>query len=317
MMRISVAICTWNRAAILKRALDAMTTLVIPAGVEWELLVVNNNSTDTTEEVIRSFAPRLPIRGLLEPRPGHAHARNLAVREATGDYILWTDDDGLVQRDWISEYCRAFVRWPEAAVFGGPIEPWFSETPPRWLQEVWPKVAIAYAIRNLGDSPVPFTHEQVPFGVNMAVRRDYQSRCPYNTALGLRPGSTLRGDETTMVRAMLASGATGWWVPTARVHHYLPPDRLTTKYLRGFYFGSGQWRGMMDPDQRSAKLFGKPRWLWRQAIEGEVRYQLGRAFQKPEVWIERLISASSAWGQLRAAPLTPRERLPYGTFTSL
>jgi glycosyltransferase involved in cell wall biosynthesis len=304
-MRITVAICTRNRSALLKHALEAMTTLMIPADVEWELLVVNNNSTDTTDEVIRSFAPRLPIRGLVEPRPGLSHARNLAVREATGDYILWTDDDALVPRDWISEYCRAFTRWPEAAVFGGPIEPYFSETPPPWLQEVWPRVANAYGILNFGNSPVALTTEKIPFGGNIAVRSDYQNRYLYDPALGLRPGSTLGGEETTMVRAMLASGATGWWVPTARVRHCLSNDRFTTKYLRRRFFGYGQLLAVMEPDQGSAKLFGKPRWLWRQAIEGEVRYRLGRAFRKPAVWIEPLISASTAWGQLRAARAAP------------
>jgi hypothetical protein len=237
----------------------------------------------------------------------------LAVRKATGDYIVWTDDDTLVPPEWISEYCRAFARWPEAAVFGGPIDPCFADAPPLWLQEVWPRVASAYGILNHGDSPIAFTSERVPFGGNIAVRSDYQNHFLYDPALGLRPGSTLGGEETTMVRAILASGATGWWVPTARVRHYLQNDRFTTKYLRGRFFGWGRFLGMGEPDQGSAKLFGGPRWLWRQAIEGEVRYRLGRAFRKPAVWIEPLISASTAWGQLRAARVAPLERLPSGS----
>jgi glycosyltransferase involved in cell wall biosynthesis len=309
-MRITVAICTWNRAGLLAQALEAMTTLVIPADVEWEVLVVNNNSTDATDDVIRGFAPRLPIRGVFEPRPGLSNARNLAVREATGDYVLWADDDVLVPREWISEYSRAFALRPDAAVFGGPIEPWFSETPPPWLQEVWPRVAAIYGGLNLGDAPVALTNEKVPFGGNIAVRSDYQNRFLYDPALGLRPGSTLGGEETTVVRAMLASGATGWWVPTAGVRHYVQADRFTTKYVRSRFFGYGQFLGMMDSNERSPKLFGRPRWLWREAIEGELRYRLGRAFRKPTVWIEALIAASIAWGQLRAVPVGSSAGLP-------
>ena len=115
---------------------------------QWELLVVNNNCTDGTDEVIRTFQDRLPVRRVFEPRPGLSHARNRAIAEATGDYILWTDDDVTVCRDWLVVYTDAFRRWPDAAVFGGPIQPWFDGTPPAWLRQVYPTIAGVYAARD-------------------------------------------------------------------------------------------------------------------------------------------------------------------------
>src|SRR6266536_6078206 len=92
-MLITVAICTWNRCELLQTALEQLTRLLVPVDIEWELLVVNNNSTDATSSAIAPFASRLPVRELFEPKPGKSHALNLAIGEAAGDYILWTDDD--------------------------------------------------------------------------------------------------------------------------------------------------------------------------------------------------------------------------------
>jgi glycosyltransferase involved in cell wall biosynthesis len=111
-----------------------MRQLRIPANVDWELLVVNNNCTDDTDAVIARHQDALPLRRLFEPEQGLSNARNSAVAVAKGDYILWTDDDVLVSSNWLVEYANAFRSWPDAAFFGGPIEPWFSTEPPAWLK---------------------------------------------------------------------------------------------------------------------------------------------------------------------------------------
>ena len=298
-MRITVAICTWNRCALLKETLEQVARLAIPNGLEWELLVVNNNSTDATEEVLASFASHLPLRAIMEAEPGLSNARNRAVREATGDYVLWTDDDVLVDERWMTAYCEAFVRWPEAAIFGGNIRPWFEGTPPEWLVRVWSRVASAYASRDLGEESVPLSREVLPFGANFAVRMREQRRYLYDPHLGVRPDSVIGGEETTVIIRMLEDGVTGRWVPSARVRHYIPATRQTIPYLRKYFKGYGEYCALQDAVTNEAKLFGRPRWLWREAFAAEVRYRLRRHFAAPEVWIEDLIASNQAWGQLR------------------
>jgi glycosyltransferase involved in cell wall biosynthesis len=83
-MLITVALCAWNRHAQLRQTLEQMTRLVIPPTVAWELVAVNNNSTDVTEQVLDAFEGRLPLRRLFEPRAGAVHARSLVVREGQG-----------------------------------------------------------------------------------------------------------------------------------------------------------------------------------------------------------------------------------------
>ena len=108
-MHVTVAICTWNRCELLRQALEQLTKISVPSHVTWELLIINNNSVDRTDSVIDSFRSQLPLRRLFEPNHGLSHARNLAVSEARGDYILWTDDDTLVDPNWIKEYVEAFI----------------------------------------------------------------------------------------------------------------------------------------------------------------------------------------------------------------
>lgn len=300
-MHLTIAICTWNRCELLRQALERMTHLAVPTEVEWELLVVNNNSTDATDKVIAAFESRLPIRRLFEPKPGKSNALNLAVREARGEYVLWTDDDALVDRDWLAAYSRAIQQWPEAAFFGGPVRPWFAIPPPAWLERVWSRVASVYATRDLGAHPFPLDGgDRVPYGVNWTVRLGEQRRHAYSSRLGPRPRSHLRGEDTTLINALLADGCQGWWVPDAVVQHYIPPERMTIRFLRQYLSGYGQWLAMTEPPWEGPILFGRPRWLWRSVVTAELRYRIRRLTSPPEIWIHDLIAASMAWGAFSA-----------------
>src|SRR6185436_17449387 len=134
-MLVTVAICTWNRAELLRQTLEQMCALRIPAGVEWELIVVDNNCTDDTPQVVARFTDRLPVQRVVELRQGQSNARNRAMQVARGDLLVWTDDDVLVDEAWLSAYVAAAERWPLADFFGGLITPWFESDPPSWFQE--------------------------------------------------------------------------------------------------------------------------------------------------------------------------------------
>ncbi len=188
-MKISVAICTWNREGLLKKTLEQFCQLFIPDNVEWELIIINNNCTDNTNAVIELFKPHLPIKFFFEAEPGLSNARNKAIDMASGDYILWTDDDVLVNEMWLSAYVDAFRRHPNAALFGGPISPWFEGTPPKWLKHNWHLMQAAYAIRNLGKEEFKFEStdtSRYPFGANFAVKKIVQTRFKYDPNLGLK-----------------------------------------------------------------------------------------------------------------------------------
>lgn len=303
--RVTVAVCTWNRSASLARTLEGMTRLSRPEGVEWELLVVDNNSTDDTRAVVSSFETRLPLRSAFEPEPGLSNARNRAVREARGEYIVWTDDDVTVSEGWLAAYLGAFGRWPDAAVFGGPIVPRFEGGgPPQWLRRGLPWIGSAYGVRDLGDLPVRLSRndDRLPYGANYAVRTREQRRHPYDPDLGRAPGSTWTGgEEIQVVAAILAEGAEGWWVPEAAVRHRVPRSDQTVGHLRRYYVAQGRAAVRLDPPPAGKRLLGRPRWLWRQALTAELIYRWRRVVSPPDRWVRDLKRAGLAWGRLLEA----------------
>jgi glycosyltransferase involved in cell wall biosynthesis len=298
--RISVVICTWNRSRLLRLTLEQMTCLDVPPGIVWELIVVNNNCSDDTDAVLAEYRDRLPLVRLFEPTPGKSFAGNLAVREAKGEYIIWTDDDVLVASDWLKAYVNAFAQWPDADIFAGAIDPWFEEAPPRWLESVFSKIAAAYAALDYGPTGFDLTFETYPYGANMALTRTAQLREPYDTRLGPRPNSGIRGEEMIMARRLLATGSRGRWVPEAKVRHFIPPQRQSLRYLREYFFGSGEALGLLGRNDIGERLaFGRPLWLWKEAITAELAYRFGRAFRSPENWIESFRTANVAKGRIK------------------
>ncbi len=282
-MKISVLICTWNRAELLQKTLEQMTQTKVPHDLAWEIVVVNNNCTDHTPAVVESFENRLPIRMVIELEQGLSAARNRGAIEATGELLLWTDDDVLVGERWLEEYARALAEQPEAAVFGGPILPWFDGTPPAWLSQGWREVESAYAVRDLGDKPFVLTASRLPYGANYAIRRSVQLRFMYDTRLGRKGTQMLSGEESHVMTSILAAGHTGLWLPDATVKHFIGADRQTLAYLRRYYYSIGVTKvraKAAEPLNTNSKtgpsLFGVEPWLIRATIESEIRQLLKR-----------------------------------------
>ena len=305
-MLVTIGVCTWNRAALLRQTLGSMSRLATPCGTEWEVLVVNNNSTDDTESVIMEFRGALPIRSVFEPLPGLSNARNRCIDEARGAYVLWTDDDVVVDPRWLREYVRAFMEMPSAAIFGGPIRPWFQGVPPKWLVTAWEQVQSAYAVRELGDSVMRLSRE-LPYGANYAVRLSEQRKHRYDPRLGRRAGGLIGGEELAVMTAIIREGGEGWWLPKALVRHWIPAARQTVRYLKQYYRAQGRVLALQTSsnDLRARRTaLGRPLWLWRHALEREGVYLRDRALRGPERWVGSLIRASTTWGLVQGWPVS-------------
>ena len=133
---VSVVIGTYNRAHLLAGTLGALAAQEVPPSLDWEIVVVDNNSTDSTAQAVAAFAPTttVPVRYVFEPRQGISHARNRGIREAQGSILAFTDDDVLPAPDWISAVASAMERWDAHGV-GGRILPRWETERPRWLTE--------------------------------------------------------------------------------------------------------------------------------------------------------------------------------------
>ncbi len=237
---LSVVMCTHNRAASLERALTSISNMNIPEGLRWEMVLVDNASTDHTADVVKKFTNAIPIRRVLESKPGLSNARNAGVAAATGDYILWTDDDVEVDAGWIAGYATAIARFPDGAVFGGRIIPRLEAPSPKWFTDNLDLLAGVLANRDLSEDYFRLSEEDMPWGANYAIRAAEQRLHLYDPELGVAPGSRRVGEEVAVMKAILAEGGIGYWVPHAKVFHIISKSRQTEQYVRSYYIGQGE-----------------------------------------------------------------------------
>jgi glycosyltransferase involved in cell wall biosynthesis len=306
-VNVTVAICTWNRAALLDRTLARMRDLA-PPGVEWELLVVNNNSTDDTDAVIAKHAAALPLRRLLETKQGLSNARNCAIDNSRGELLVWTDDDVLVEPGWLAAYAKASAEYPGAAFFGGPVDPWFEVEPPAWVKRNLPLLDGPFALRHLGDVTRPFVGQETPYGANMAFRTAVLRKHRFDPRLGRIGNGMLSGEEVAVFEGIAADGGSGVWVASARVRHFIPAARLTTNYVWKFFHGLGRTaHRQRGADPRLPRLFGAERWAVRRYVAARARSLLLAPWGGAD-WLNSFTAAAVARGimdESRAAARGP------------
>lgn len=295
-MFVTVNICTYNRAALLRQTLEQFVTLEIPAGVSWELLVVNNCCTDETDRVLAEFSHRLPLVVLHEKRAGKCYALNTAVASARGELILFTDDDVLVEPQWLSNYVRAASQWPDAAIFGGEITPWFERTPPAWVKRNLASLHGPFVINIPRNEDAPLMPGASPFGANMAARTSIMRQFRFDPRLGPKGRGMRKGDDTEMVRAILEAGHTGRWVHGATLKHFVVAERMRTRYLYDFYRAHSEVVSEIERTQGSEQRF--PWWAVRMWCE-ETCVRFLTAPTRSDRWFSALRKSAFAHGRLR------------------
>jgi glycosyltransferase involved in cell wall biosynthesis len=230
---LSVAICTRNRAALMEKALRS----VLAQDPKIEILVVDNGSTDATCETCQRVAAEHPnVRFTREPELGVSAARNRALVEASGEWVLFLDDDALAGPGWVSAY-RDFLQDQPAdriALVGGAVFPDYVEPPPGWVD---PRLNRLF----YSEVPGPFRSGAGPWGGNLAVHRRIASSVgSFATGLG-RKGPSLGADEEgELARRSLKAGYSVWWLPHARIHHRIAPDRMSLHWVCRNEFGMGR-----------------------------------------------------------------------------
>ena len=273
-MQASVVICTRNRAASLQRTLESVEAATRPSG-DWELLIVDNGSTDHTADIVDSFKGRLPIRRVVEPEAGLSRARNRGVTEATGEYIIWTDDDVVVDPGWLAGYLAAFSKHPTAALFAGQIHPELESPQTAWFAKGQKHLASLLALREFS-SELPLSDRLVPFGANYAVHTATQRQHPYDPELGVAPGRRRGGEETAVARAILSSGEAGITVPGSIVYHLIPLSRQSRDYVQEYYISDGESWPVMAPRPGVIVVGGAPAKMLLKLMISRIEYYIKR-----------------------------------------
>ena len=279
-MKYSVVIATYNRAADLRDTLVSLSGLR-PAA-PWEVVVVDNNSSDDTRAVVERAALSFPapLRYVFEREQGRSPALNAGIRLAQGDVIVTTDDDVRVESDWL-DCAREGLERLGADYVGGRVLPIWGGPRPPWLPDHGGKHWAVIALLDYGSAPLEFG-ARVPLGVNMAFRRAAFDRAGLLDPNTGRKAGTLLGQEVRewCIRAR-AAGLRGFYVPEMAVQHIIPASRLNKAYFRRWFYWRGISRAMlyekagldMEAPERTTldfrtvpHVFGVPRYLYRKAL---------------------------------------------------
>ena len=240
MLRLSLIVATYNRSASLIRALESVAQQNAPAS-EWECVVINNNSTDDTQERFAEFAaahPDLNMRMVTELRQGLSFARNRGIRESEAEYIAIIDDDERISPDFITSYISLFDSTPDAVAAGGPIVAEYPSGRPRWMSHFTER-PVANTMY-FGDKVREFPEGRIPGGGNMALRRSAVRRYGvFDTSLGYVGESLVGGEECDLFERLRIAEAKYYYVPTAVMYHIIPPEKLTANYLSRLSYNIG------------------------------------------------------------------------------
>jgi len=299
---LSVVLATYNRAHLLPLGLTALAAQQLPADFRWELVVVDNNSADSTRDVVEAFARNAPMPAtyLFEPEQGTSAARNAGIRQAKGDLIAFTDDDVELAPDWLAMVTRAVAQCP-ADVVGGRILPRWPSPPPRWLRDQ-PELRTWLALME-HDRPLPLrtaTDEEAKiWTANMVVRRAVLTELDgFNTRLGPVADRLYRDEDAELLTRMLRAGYTAVYDPRLVVHHHITPERMRRSYFRRYSVQVAEGRALQAPRPARRALYGTPLYGYRYAATQLVRWLAALVCFHRDAFMEEL-EFLAAVGRLR------------------
>ena len=240
---ITVAVCTYNRAGLLPGVLESLSRQETGDAFTFEILVVDDASTDNTQDVINRHAAEfsMPLRYVRSEGKGVGAARNTAVRESLGDWIAFIDDDETADRNWLKELYLTAVR-TGGPILGGPVRLVLSE---EQLTRLSPLCQLV-----LGGFEYPFAEPGRFPGKESPATANVMLSAGVVRSLGLFDTRGSAGEDTNLWGRARAAGLEMWYVPGAVVHHYVPPERLEQDYFR---WNSMRWGDCFAQDDWQAR----------------------------------------------------------------
>jgi glycosyltransferase involved in cell wall biosynthesis len=268
---ISVIVCTYNRASSLAAMLQSLAQMSVPSDLDWELIVVDNNSLDKTLAVVVEFQrlSGLNVRYLFEPKQGLCHARNRGIAESAGEIIAFTDDDVRVATDWLQELVGTFREFDCMGVGGKSIPAWNGLAKPTWLVTNGPYCLSRGPLLDFDLGSEAKEIQYPPWGVNMAFRKAAFEKCGgFRTDLGVSGSGGMLGEDVEFGKRLLNSGEKIAYSPGAVVFHPVEPHRATREYFLQYYFKVGKTEIRLEGwPQGAALYFGIPRYMFRTLLE--------------------------------------------------
>ena len=273
---VSVVVPTYNRSALLQRALLSLFSQRAD-GLNFEIIVIDNNSSDDTPDVVAAMQAKSPVtlRYVRETRQGNAYARNAGIDAAQAPIIAFLDDDVVADENWVQTIKTIFDRDPQIAFVGGRVLPLWDTEPPSWLTAShWAPLALL----DYGQEERTIAGDALLglLTANMGVRREvFDEVGKFSPALQRVKGSIGSMEDHEFLLRMCRSGKSGIYLPDLITRGAVEPERLTKAYHRRWHTGHGRFYAVMnDPEweRSSFRLLGVPGHLYREAANNALTW---------------------------------------------
>ena len=240
MLKISAVVCTFNREKYLVKALDSLASQTLSADF-FEVVIINNNSTDNTEKVCKEFHQKysnIQYRYFIETNQGLSFARNRGIDESRAELVTFIDDDAWLDKNFLKELVDFMEQHSEVVSVGGTILLDYEDRRPNWQTKY---LASLFGYFKYSDHCEAFKKTDYPRGSNMTFRKSvFEQIGKFNTALG-RIGQNLGGgEEKDIYQRIYSRGLTVYNLPTALVYHAVPVSRTSVDFIRKQAIGVGQ-----------------------------------------------------------------------------
>jgi len=314
---LEVVICTYNNAAMLDGALARLAAQNAMDRARWSCLVVDNNCTDNTAEVVHRYCVEGEIPGLRivpEPEQGLTPARLRGVRSSAAPWIAFVDDDCFLRPDWIANAVTFAASHPAAGAFGGKVVLDWAVEPPSYARAF----TYCFAEQNHGDM-----ERKVPFlaGAGLVLNRTALTACGWSEGplVADRVGKSLvSGGDVEIALRIAGSGRELWYVPQCELHHQIPTQRTTVAYMVSMNRNLGISQALADAlvfegsvsewfSQATVNAAKQIALFPRQAVRAARRRQL-----RTEMWIQTNFTLGQFlgfWRILRMSSSRRRELL--------
>ncbi len=235
---LSIIVCTFNRQDLLPLCLRSLAEQTLDKSL-YEVIVVNNNSTDGTQEIAKSFAAQYGnFRVVVERKQGLSHARNCGWREALGEFVAYIDDDAKATREWCERILNAFQTVsPQPAAVGGKSHPFYETPPPPWFTD-------EFEIRTWGTTAGFLELPRARYGFsgsNMAFRKNIlEVHSGFSAEYGMTGQTTRMGEETELFYRVYDKQPYFWYDPAILVYHWTPARIMKVSYRFWRAFSAGE-----------------------------------------------------------------------------
>jgi glucosyl-dolichyl phosphate glucuronosyltransferase len=280
---LTVLICTYNRSRLLEDTLVSLAASEAPDRCRVEIVVVDNNSTDDTAQVVRRAAEHgpWPVRYAVERSQGKSYALNRGLSLSRADVIALTDDDVLPAKDWLVRIVDQFRARDLVFVFGKVLPRWEVPPPPEMLttpaRDIWgPLALIDYGDQLTVYDTASFGDKRLPIGANLAIRRDAIVRVGgWRTDLGKVDNTLIAGEDHELCVRLYSGGLySGIYDPDVVVRHFVPASRLSRTYFRRWFYWHGRTLARMAAAvyleldlARVPYVAGVPRFIYRELLQ--------------------------------------------------